>query len=47
MNKPVKVALISLGSIVGLLVVAILLVSTFVVSKEQLTKTVKDVAAEY
>ena len=46
MNKPLKVALISLGSIVGLLVVAIFLVITFVVSKDQLTKTVKDVAAE-
>ena len=47
MNKPVKVALISLGSLVGLLIVAILLVCTFFISKEQLTKTVKDVAADY
>ena len=47
MNKPVKVTLISLGALVGLLVIVIFLVSTFVFSKEQLTKTVKDVAADY
>ncbi len=47
MKKPVKVALISLGSLIAVLAIAIFVVCTFVFSKERLTNLVKGYTAEY
>ncbi|MBP5715840.1 MAG: hypothetical protein J6W69_01860, partial [Bacteroidales bacterium] len=47
MKKPIKITLISLGTLLGLTVIAIFVVCTFVFSKERLTNLVKGYTAEY
>ena len=47
MNKPLKVTLITLGSLLGLVVIAIVVVCTMVFSKERLTKATQNFAADY
>jgi len=47
MNKPVKYTLISLGSLLAVLTIAIVVVCNFLFSKEQLTKITKDFAQRY
>ena len=47
MKKPVKITLISLASVLGVLVIAVVLACNFLFSKEQLTKITKDFAAKF
>lgn len=47
MKKPVKYTLISLGSLLAVLIIAVVVVCNFLFSKEQLTKISKDFAQRY
>lgn len=47
MKKPVKIALISLGSLLAVMIIIVVVVCNFLFSKEQLTKISKDFAQRY
>lgn len=47
MNKPVKITLISITSVIALLIIAVVVACSMLFSKEKLTAMVKDFANEY